>query len=220
VKEMNVISLKDYAKQNNVSYEAVRQQVVRYADELGDHIIRDGRQQFLDEEAVAFLDSKRQKNPVVVIQQDKDEQIEQLRQEKEALLTKLAALSEWKADKAVAIAEANHRQQLIEEGKERIKALEAQNAVLSADSAEKDKTIEDERKNAQEALQELTKAHNQFEDELRRVNEAHVRELEAEQRRADSARAYAAELEAWMKLPWLKRIRTPKPVQPADRLDN
>ena len=73
---MKTVSLKAYAEQKRVSYEAVRQQVIRYKKELGNHIIHDGRQQFLDEEAVAFLDEKRQKNPVTVIQQDKNEQIE------------------------------------------------------------------------------------------------------------------------------------------------
>lgn len=87
---MNVISLRDYAAQKGISYEAVRQQVVRYKDELEGHIIKDGRQQFLDEEAVAFLDAKRQKNPVTIIQQSKDEELEMLRQQKEALLVKVA----------------------------------------------------------------------------------------------------------------------------------
>lgn len=119
---MTVISLKDYAEQKNVSYEAVRQQVVRYKDELEGHVIRDGRQQFLDEEAVAFLDGKRQKNPVTIIQQNKDERIEELEREKEAYLLKIAEqadriakLSEWMADNAVAIAEANQKQQLLED---------------------------------------------------------------------------------------------------------
>lgn len=87
---MNVISLRDYAAQKGISYEAVRQQVVRYKDELEGHIIKDGRQQFLDEEAVAYLDAKRQKNPVAIIQQNKDEELEMLRQQKEALLVKVA----------------------------------------------------------------------------------------------------------------------------------
>lgn len=187
---MNVITLRDYAKQNNISYEAVRKQVVRYADELGNHIIKDGRQQFLDEEAVAFLDAKRQKNPVAIIQQDKDEQIEALRREKENLLqtialqaNQLSELNAWKADNAVAIAEANHRQQLIEAGEAKIKALEAQNADLSRENTDKDKTIEETKKTAQKALQELTEAHESFEEELRRANEAHARELEAEKQR-------------------------------------
>ena len=37
------------AKQNNISYEAVRKQVARYKDELKGHLIKEGRQQFLDE---------------------------------------------------------------------------------------------------------------------------------------------------------------------------
>lgn len=133
---MVLISLKDYAKNNNITYEAVRQQVNRYANELGGHIIRDGRQQFLDEEAVAFLDGKRQKNPVVIIQQDKDEMIELLRREKEELLTKVAELSVWKADNAIAIAEANHRQALLEAGEEKIKALEGQIAQVEQKASE------------------------------------------------------------------------------------
>lgn len=89
---MQVISLKEYAEQSHISYEAVRKQVIRYAAELEGHIIKDGRQQFLDEEAVAFLDEKRKKNPVVIYQANKDEEIERLQKEKEALLLKLAAV--------------------------------------------------------------------------------------------------------------------------------
>lgn len=86
-----MISLKDYAKQNHVSYEAIRKQVVRYKDQLDDHIIQDGRTQYLDDIAVAFLDEKRQKNPVVVYQQGKDEVIESMRLELEGAYKKIAA---------------------------------------------------------------------------------------------------------------------------------
>ena len=172
---MNVISIKDYAKKNNVTYEAVRQQVNRYADELGGHIIRDGRQQFLDEEAVAFLDGKRQKNPVVVIQQDKDETIEQLRQEKEQLLMKIASqadkiskLSEWKSDNAVAIAEADQRQRLLEAGEKKIKELEAQNADLSADKDNLVSDIKKEKETAQKLSDELKDAKKQLQAEKHR----------------------------------------------------
>ena len=87
-----MLSIKDYAKQNNITYEAVRQQIKRYREQLDDHIIQDGRTQFLDDIAVAFLDEKRQKNPVVVYQQGKDEQIEELQQEVTRLLRKQEAL--------------------------------------------------------------------------------------------------------------------------------
>lgn len=188
---MNVITLRDYARQNNISYEAVRKQLVRYKDELGDHIIRDGRQQFLDEEAVAFLDGKRQKNPVAIIHQDKDERIEALQNELNMAKDMIIGLQE-------------ERNKL----KEEKYALEAENAKIALLEADNEAA----RAKAAEAEQEAAEAE--------RLIEVLREDLEAEQRRADSARAYAAELEAWTKLPWLKRIRTPKPVQPADRLDN
>ena len=34
-----MVSIRDYAKMNNVSYEAIRQQVKRYEDELNDIIL-------------------------------------------------------------------------------------------------------------------------------------------------------------------------------------
>lgn len=91
-----MITLKDYAKQHNVTYEAIRSQVNRYREQLGDHIIQDGRQQFLDDYAVAFLDERRQKNPVVVHQQSKDEAYEQVRQELEVALKTIANLQQFK----------------------------------------------------------------------------------------------------------------------------
>ena len=88
---MGLISLKEYARIKSISYEAVRQQVTRYREELGSHIVKDGRQQFLDEEAVAFLDDRRQKNPVIIYQESKDEEIEALREERQRLLEELNA---------------------------------------------------------------------------------------------------------------------------------
>ena len=87
---MNVISLKEYARVKSISYEAVRQQVARYRDELGEHLIKDGRQQYLDEAAVAFLDERRQKNPVVIYQENKDEELERLRENYQATLEALS----------------------------------------------------------------------------------------------------------------------------------
>ena len=169
---MNVISLKDYAKQNNISYEAVRQQVVRYKDELSEHIIRDGRQQFLDEEAVTFLDAKRQKNPVAIIQQDKDETIEALRQERENLLINIAAQADKIAQQADELREADKALKDVDrlllsakEDRERADTLEAQNADLSV---EKDTAIQkasEAEKKAEKASAELTEARKQFEDE-------------------------------------------------------
>lgn len=89
-----MVSLKEYAKNNNVSYEAVRKQVNRYKEEIKGHIFKENRTQYLDEEAVAFLDSKRAKNPVVVMESAKDDEIQRLEMENKALLMKIATLQE------------------------------------------------------------------------------------------------------------------------------
>ena len=137
---MNVISLKEYAQNNRISYEAVRQQVVRYAEELGDHIIKDGRQQFLDEEAVAFLDGKRQKNPVVVYQASKDEEIERLENQNKELLIELANVQ-----KQLLQSHLQNCQLQLEAGK--VQQLEADNeaARRRAEQAEADRKSAEER---------------------------------------------------------------------------
>ena len=162
---MNVITLRDYAKQNNISYEAVRKQVVRYQDELAGHLIKDGRQQFLDEEAVAFLDAKRQKNPVAIIQMDKNEQIEQLENENKQLLLKLATVQD------ALLAEKEKTQQLLDEKKDQIALLEADNEAARVKTAQAEKE-------AQEASKRLAEERKQFEDEK------HLLQQEIEQLRS------------------------------------
>lgn len=89
-----MISLKDYAAKNHVSYEAVRQQVKRYAGELEGHIIKISRTQYLDDEAVAFLDAKRKVHPVIVQETSKDQEIQALQDENKALLLKVTELQD------------------------------------------------------------------------------------------------------------------------------
>lgn len=89
-----MVSLKEYAKNKGVSYEAVRKQVNRYKDELKGHISKVNRTQYLDEEAVAFLDSKRAESPIIIMESGKDEEIQRLEMENKALLLKVAELQE------------------------------------------------------------------------------------------------------------------------------
>ena len=53
------LSLKDYAKELGISYEAVRQQVNKKQDELEGHIKNIGKTRFLDEEARHILSNKK-----------------------------------------------------------------------------------------------------------------------------------------------------------------
>ena len=76
----------------NVSYEAIRKQVNRYKTELEGHIHKVNRTQYLDDKAVAFLDSKRTESLVILLQMDKDEEIQRLSDENKALLVQIAQI--------------------------------------------------------------------------------------------------------------------------------
>ena len=85
-----MITIRDYAKENNVSYEAIRKQIKRYEDELNGHIIKQNRTQFLDDIAVAIFDQRRRENPVIIVNQDTDSRLKQLEDENKNLLIKVA----------------------------------------------------------------------------------------------------------------------------------
>ena len=180
---MALISLKDYAAMNNVTYEAVRQQVVRYADELGNHIVKDGRQQFLDDEAIKFLDGKRQKNPVTIIQASKDEEIERLKIENENLqkvitsqANKMAEISEWKAEKALLIARAEQQTLFLEEKTKLAVAAAVQEAKIEAEN-EKQEAIRKAEDELKKKLQE------EFNNQKSSMEQKHQEALEAEKSR-------------------------------------
>lgn len=180
---MGVISLKDYATMRNVSYEAVRQQVVRYSEELGEHIVRDGRQQFLDEEAVSFLDYKRQKNPVTIIQVSKDEEIERLKEENENLQRKVTAqanriaeLADWKAENALLIARAEQQTLLLEEKTKSAVTAAVQEAKIEAENEKQEaiRKAEDELKN---------KLQEEYNNQKSSMEQKHQEALEVEKNR-------------------------------------
>ena len=122
------VTLKDYAKELGVTYEAVRKQMKRYSAELEGHIHQQGRTQYLDDEAVAFLDQHHAPKPIAIYEAGQDREmremaatIEQLRSEKEDLCDRLARmgekiseLAEWKAEKALALADATQTKILLE----------------------------------------------------------------------------------------------------------
>ena len=130
---MGVMSIKDYARARKISYEAARQQVRRYADELAGHISRQNRTQYLDDYAVSLLDDHRQQNPVVVINQDRSEEIERLRAENKALLQQIATLQDrllTAQESAIEAAKATARLEAAEADRSR---LEARTAALESE---------------------------------------------------------------------------------------
>lgn len=115
-----MISIKDYAKNKSVSYEAVRKQVNRYKTELEGHIHKVNRTQYLDDEAVTFLDSKRTENPVILLQMDKDEEIQRLSDENKALLIQIAQIQ----------SELIQTQKALSAEKDSVKQLQAEKIAL------------------------------------------------------------------------------------------
>ena len=86
---MKMMTIKDYADSQNVSYEAVRKQIVRYKDDLDGHIAVKNRTQYLDEWAVDFLTNRRREHPVILVNQEKDESIAVMKQHIESLRSQL-----------------------------------------------------------------------------------------------------------------------------------
>lgn len=82
-------TIKQYAEEQGVSYEAIRKQIGTYKEDLNDHIILKGRTKYLDDWAVNFLTERRKENPVILINQDKADEAEELRQQIETLRTQL-----------------------------------------------------------------------------------------------------------------------------------
>lgn len=126
-------SIKNYAKARNISYEAARKQVKRYAAELEGHICTQNRTQYLDNYAVELLDSHRQSSPIVIMQQDKDDELQQLRQENKALLQQVAALQDkllTAQENAIAAAKQTAMLEAAEADKDR---LEREKAALQSE---------------------------------------------------------------------------------------
>lgn len=180
-----MISLKDYAKQNNITYEAVRAQVKRCHQELEEHIVRDGRTQYLDDVAVAFLDERRQKNPVVIYQQSKDEAIEAMRLELEGAYKKIA-------EQAVQITELQQFKLNTMEQRHLLEDTQAAQAVRERELAEREARMAEEIKTA---AQEATEAAKQAADE-HWVLEVLKAQEEAQKAREDDERRHQEELAA------------------------
>lgn len=109
-----MVSIKDFARDYGVSYEAVRRQIKRYGAELQGHIHVQGRTQYLDDVAVAFLAEHRSRPAMAVYDdaadrhiQDLEGKVKTLLEEKVLLADRISELAEWKAEKALEIAEMN-----------------------------------------------------------------------------------------------------------------
>lgn len=181
-----MITLKDYAKETGVTYEAVRQRVKRYEKELEGHIHRQGRTQYLDDVAVAFLNEHRLQEPTVLYTKgagedyrQTKEQLAQLDEENRELLRelrevngKLRVLQQFKLE-----AEATWRR--IEESKEEqerrereLNEREERMALEISEAAQK--AAEDARRAAEEEkAAEVARIQQEADKQLVAAEKAH-----------------------------------------------
>lgn len=162
-----MITVKQYADERGITIQAVHQSMAgkRKKDRLQGHVqVIDGIK-WLDEEAVAILDESRNKSPVVYEKADANERIQELEREKEQMLLKIAAqadkiseLAEWKANNALAIAEASQTQLLLDTTKAEL------------DKAKLD--LADQITEAAEARQEASEAAQRAEEAQKRAQRA------------------------------------------------
>lgn len=144
-----MITVKQFAEERGITIQAVHQsmQGKRKKDRLNGHVqVIDGVK-WLDEEAVAILDEARNKAPIVWERSDSNARIEELEQNEKVLLAKIAAqadriaeLAQWKADKAMVLAEAEQKQLLLDTTKaelEQAKVNEQQALQEAADARQK-----------------------------------------------------------------------------------
>lgn len=155
-----MITVKEFAKRQHRSVQAIYQSIDRYKLQLEGHITKIGRTSYLDDEAVAFLETKREQNPVVIFQQDKDEELERLRQNADVMKAKIAEL-----------------QESVNQSQQEYIALQKENArllALPSETAKKLAVAEVELKNATEKITERDKEL----DEKKREIEARATQLQ------------------------------------------
>lgn len=78
------MTLQEYAKTRNITYEAVRQAVKKASPDIDSHITKNGRTRILDNEAVKILDTRRKGSSVTVIKAkatETEQTVDQLKNE-------------------------------------------------------------------------------------------------------------------------------------------
>lgn len=206
-----MISIKDYAAQHGISYEAARQQISRYSGRevdgfrISEHINKVGRTQYLDDEAVDFLNERRSRNPVIVQQEGQSETIERMRARIDALQNRLIeAQDEYRTLLQDKHAIEMQAQKLLED-KQQVEELRASTeaAEKRAEVAESDKEValkakEEAEETAERIKEDFEQLKKELEEAKRQAAEDAARlkeEAEAAEQSEKEARERADRME-------------------------
>ena len=183
---MELMTIKQFAEDQGISYEAVRKQVSRYSEELSGHILKQNRTQYLDEKAVEFLKERRRESPIVLQTMDQGEEISRLRDQVESLKAQLMTAQNELLKSQDERLKAQDR--IIELQDEAKKTLEdrARYTALLEDNETKTKKLQE----AEDQLSEIQKARDddlQALEEIRRQRDDDQRLIEDLQKERDDA---------------------------------
>ena len=167
------MTIKQYAREKGVSYEAIRKQIAHYRDYLDDHIQMKNRTMILDDFAVEFLDGKRRENPIIVVAEDERERVERMREEIDALKNELMTTQKR-------VIELQSENQLMLEAKTKYD-------LLLESNTEKQTTIDALREDLKEAKDDA-KIARQAVDALRDQRDDARKETDAARKEADEIR--------------------------------
>lgn len=194
---MELITLKQYAVDQGISYEAVRKQVIRYAEELSDHIIKQDRTQFLDPWAVEFLTKRRRESPIVLMNMDQSEENERLKEQIESLKVQLmTAQNELLKSQDERLKAQDRIIELQDEAKKTIEDRAKYTALLEDNKVKEEKlkeaedqirTIQTEREADQRTIETIRKEA----DDLRKKSEEDQKTIEDLQKERDEAQTEA-----------------------------
>ena len=183
---MELMTIKQFAEDQGISYEAVRKQVSRYSEELSGHILKQNRTQYLDEKAVEFLKERRRESPIVLQTMDQGEEISRLRDQVESLKAQLMTAQNELLKSQDERLKAQDR--IIELQDEAKKTLEdrARYMALLEDNEAKTKKLQE----TEDQLSEIQKARDddlQALEEIRRQRDDDQRLIEDLQKQRDEA---------------------------------
>ena len=153
-------TIKALAQEQHCTYQAIWKLVTKYEKDLGNHVVKKGRDRFLDEYAVNYILEKRKDHPMVALNVDQSAIIESQKQEIEELKIRISALqNEIIQDKNRISVLIEEKQDLLET-KIRNEYLLEDNARLKEDSEKLREDLEKARVNtavAETKVEELEK---------------------------------------------------------------
>ena len=187
-----MITITEYAKQNKVSYEAVRKRINRLGDLITPHIFTENGVKVIDDEGVELLKQGAHKMPVVVYTEEVQSELNEARD----------TIQELQADKIKLLEDINEANKRLFAISEELNNLKVEQAKLESDNKnllEDKERAKAENEKAKQDLQTITEAKAKTELELEQSQESNTRLQSEIETQAQEIQEQAEELASYHK---------------------